>query len=179
MNKSWIGLLGSVALAAVITGCHRGSSAEHPGPTSTEHPQATPSAGASQRSELEGHELAQAVRAYIDAQASRDNGHFDVYDPLAGKMLRLTLVQVHEDRLAALGRDAYFACADFKSNRGTVYDVDVFMKQTPNGLEATDTAIHKVDGHPRYYWIEERGHWVKRSSVSWWDRLLGRARECE
>ncbi|GEM_PF-3560493 len=103
----------------------------------------------------------------------------DVYDPFAGKMLRSILMRVHENRVAALGRGAYFACADFKDSRGTVYDVDVFIKQTPNGLEATDTAIHKVDGWPRYYWVEERGQWVKRSDVSWWDRLLGRARECE
>ena len=179
MNKTWIGPLGSVILAATIAGCSRGNSAEHPGPTSTERPKATPSRGASSESESDGRALARAVREYIDAQANRDHGYFDLYDPVAGQKLRLTLVRVHEDRLAALGHGAYFACADFRSARGRLYDVDVVMRQTPAGLEPTDTAVHKVDGRPRYYWVEERGQWTKRSTVSWWDRLLGRARECQ
>lgn len=53
------------------------------------------------------------------------------------------------------------------------------MKWTPSGLQGTDVSVHKVNGQARYYWVEEDGRWTKRPVVSWSDRLLGRARECE
>jgi hypothetical protein len=120
-------------LLALATGCSRGESADHPGPAGTsqptEHPSAAPSPGASSDS-LSGKALAQAVRNYIDSRATEDDGYFNVYDPVAQKELHLKLVRVMNNHLARLGNGAYFACADFRSHHGRLYDIDVFMTST-------------------------------------------------
>jgi len=182
--RNWITLSGLLLLIAVVSGCsHHGDAADHPAPAatgqSTEHPSAAPSPGASSELGLSGKALAQAVRNYVDSQAAKDHGYFDVYDRVAGKELHLSLVRVMNNHLAGLGNEVYFACADFKSRTSRLYDIDVFMKQTPSGLESTDVSVHKANGQPRYYWVEENGRWTRRPTVSWWDRLFGRARECK
>jgi hypothetical protein len=175
----WTTLSGLVLLIPFLGGCsHGGDAADHPGPGGTDHPSAAPSPGASSDSGLSRQALAQAVRNYVDARAAKNHGYFEVYDPVARKQLHLSLVRVMNNHLSALGNGVYFACADFRSRTGRLYDIDVFMKQTPSGLQAQDVAVHKVNGQPRYYWIENHGRWTKRSTVSWWDRLLGREREC-
>lgn len=178
--RNWLTLPRLVLLIAVLGGCsHHGDAAEHPGPSPTEHPSATPSPGASSDSELSRKALAQAVLNYVDSQSARNHGYFDVYDPVARNELHLSLVRVMNNHLAGLGNGVYFACADFRSHTGRLYDIDVFMKQTPTGLQSTDVSVHKVNGQPRYYWVEEDGRWTKRPTVSWWDRLFGKARECK
>ncbi len=179
-GRNWITLSGLVLLIAAVGGCSRH---DHPQPAAagqpTEHPSAAPSPGASSDSALSGKALAQAVRNYIDSRAAKDHGYFGVYDPVARRELHLSLVQVMNNHLAGLGNGVYFACADFRSRTGRLYDIDVFMKQTPSGLHSTDVSVHKVNGESRYYWVEENGRWTKRSTVSWWDRLFGRSRECK
>lgn len=182
ITRNWITLSGLVLLIAVLGGCSRH---DHPGPASaaqpTEHPSATPSPGASSDSGLSREALAHAVRNYVDSQAAKEHGYFNVYDPVARKELHLSLVRVMNNHLAALGNGVYFACADFRSRTGRLYDIDVFMKQAPSGLRSIpgQTSVHKVNGHSRYYWVEDDGRWTKRPAVSWWDRLLGKARECK
>lgn len=182
ITRNWITLGGLVLLIAVLGGCSRH---DHPAPASsaqlTEHPSSAPSPGASSDSRLSGKALAQAVRNYIDSRAAKNDGYFNVYDPVARKDLHLTLMRVMNNHLAALGNGVYFACADFRSRTGRLYDIDVFMKQTPSGLRSIpdQTSVHKVNGHSRYYWVEDDGRWTKRPAVSWWDRLFARARECK
>jgi hypothetical protein len=183
-SKNWTSLFGLILLIAFGQGCtHHSDAADHPGPAATaqptEHPSGAPSRGASSDSGLSPNALAQAVRKYVDSQASKDHGYFDVHDPVAQKKLHLSLVRIMNNHLAGLGDGVYFACADFRSRDDRLYDIDVFMKQTPSGLQGTHVSVHKVNGKARYYWVEEGGRWTKRPRVSWWDRLFGRARECK
>jgi hypothetical protein len=105
--------------------------------------------------------LSKAINDYVQSDSKLKGGYFLVYDPVAEKPLRLTLDKVHEDKLATLGNDVYFACADFKAADGRVYDLDIFMKGGMGHLEATDVSIHKVAGEPRYNWTQDNGVWKK------------------
>jgi hypothetical protein len=106
-------------------------------------------------------QLAQAIQGYVAEDVRAKGGYFLVFDPITKQPLALTLDRVHEERLSGLGGGVYFACADFTSLDGKVYDVDVFMKEGKAGLEPTEVHVHKVDGKPRYTWREAGGIWVR------------------
>ncbi len=70
---------------------------------------------------------------------------------------------MHKDRLSRVGKEVYFACADFRTPAGKVYDLDIFMKgPAKDRLQVTEIAIHKEQGEPRYTWHEEGGIWKKK-----------------
>lgn len=106
-------------------------------------------------------QLAEAIEEYVASDAQLKGGFFMVYDTLQGKTLQLTLDKVHTDKLASLGNDVYFACADFNAEDGHLYDLDIFMKDAGSELEVSEISIHKMDGQPRYTWVEENGKWKK------------------
>jgi len=127
---------------------------EHPGEHPREHP-------TSKKAEITKESLADAITKYVADDAGLKGGFFMVYDTEQGKPLALTLEKVHKDRLASLGDGVYFACADFNATDGSVYDLDVFMKDTGKGLEASDVSVHKKNGEARYGWVEKDGIWMK------------------
>ncbi len=139
----------AVFAVCLLMGAGIAYSGEHP-----EHP-VTKKAPA-----ISKEKLAEAIQAYIEKEAARQGGYYQVFDKAAGKPLRLTLVRVHKARLASLGNDVYFACADLKTPAGKLYDLDFFMKGTDaENLKFTRVTIHKEAGKPRYTWYEEDGVW--------------------
>ncbi len=125
--------------------------AEHP----SEHPKAAkPTA-------LSKEDLAKEIKAYVKKDAALKGGYFLVYDKGAKKPLVLTLAKVHKERLSTVGKDTYFACADFKTPEGEIYDLDIFMKGPGKGgrLKVTRVMVHKEAGKERYNWYEEGGIW--------------------
>lgn len=146
---------GYIAISSLlIIGYSTGYAQEHP----SEHPMEHPS---SEKTSITNESLAEAISKYVTGDAKLKGGFFMVYDKEHGKALTLTLEKVHKDRLAALGNGVYFACADFNATDGNVYDLDIFMKDEPGGLEAADISIHKMNGKARYNWIEKDGTWTK------------------
>jgi hypothetical protein len=134
---------------------------EHP-QESKEHPKEHPKDEAAATT-LTLPQLADAVRAYVAKESKASKGKFMVMDDVAKKNLALKFVKVHEERLAHLGENVYFVCADFKGGDGKVYDVDIFMKGTnKDDLVSTERIVHKVSGKPRYNWYEESGIWKKK-----------------
>ncbi len=132
-------------------------SAEHP----VEHPKGETKATEGVSKE----ELAKSIVNYVKKDAKLKGGYFLVYDKKNKEALILELVLVHKDRLSKIAKDIYFACADFKTLKGKIYDLDVFMKGTEKGnLEVTEVSIHKEAGNPRYTWYEEGGIWKKKIS---------------
>ncbi|MDP6380246.1 MAG: hypothetical protein QF662_02775 [Phycisphaerae bacterium] len=93
---------------------------EHP----AEHPEGT------EKSSLTKEELAEAIAKYVKEQALAGGGAFEVMDSKAGETLKLALLKVHTERLSKVGKQRYFACADFKADNGKTYDLDVFMTGT-------------------------------------------------
>lgn len=139
-----------IALIAMtsLQGCKKG---EHP-----EHPES----GSVQPTK---DELADAVEKYVADQSAGTNGVFKVVDPKTGETLELVLDKVHRERLSKLAENEYFACADFTTKDGKVYDLDVFMVgPDKDSLEFSKFSVHKEDGMERYTWYEEGGIWKKK-----------------
>lgn len=137
---------------------------EHP-EEGQEHPEEGhehPEEGGEQ-AELTKEGLADAIEAHVADEAEATGGLYVLQDPETGETLQLELDKVHEERLAEVAEDTYFACVDFVGQDGTLYDVDFFMKgESAGDLEYEDFSIHKVDGEARYTWYEEGGVWKKR-----------------
>ncbi len=154
-TKSTIWLLAGLIL---IIWADHARTQEHPREHPSEHPTAKSKGPA-----LTMDAFAKAADAYIKRDSELKGGYFLVYDPDTKRPLALTLDKVHRDKLSQTGDQEYFACADFKAADGTMYDLDIFMTGTKEAdLKATDIAIHKVNGKPRYTWYEDGGIWKKK-----------------
>jgi len=105
--------------------------------------------------------MAQAITEYINEDTKLKGGYFLFYDSKAQKPLALTLTKVHDDRLAQVGENLYFACTDFKEAGGTMYDLDFFMKSHGKKLQVTEVMLHKEADKPRYTWHEKDGMWMR------------------
>jgi hypothetical protein len=128
-----------------------GIAQEHP-----EHPKG------SSHVEITAGDLGRAIKGYVAKDAALKGGYFMVYDVEGRKSLQLTLAKVHDDRLSKIKDGIYFACADFKTPQGKVYDLDIFMEGTdPGQLVTTSVTVHKESGKERYSWVEESGIWKK------------------
>jgi len=126
-----------------------------------EHPKEHPVDMAGQ-SGVTKENLAMIINAYVAKDAALKGGYFLFYDDKTKKPLVLSLDRVHEDRLSKVAADTYFACADFKTPTGKMYDLDIFMKgKDKNSLEVTEITVHKENGKERYKWLESDGVWSR------------------
>ena len=138
-------------------------SQEHPTKSKkTEHPTTTITPQIVQGEKITHQNLALAIESFVEADINL-RGAFLVIDPITNEVLKLNLEKVHKERLSHIGDDVYFACADFNSDNGKVYDLDIFLqgKNTDN-LTVTEISVHKEDGEARYGWVEEDGIWIKK-----------------
>lgn len=124
---------------------------EHP---KKEHPAAKPASTA---------DIEKAIRAHIDATAEKNNGKFPVKDDVLKKTWALTLDRVHTDKLTQLDAKTYFACVDFVADDGTKVDVDFFLKGKDDKLKVSDTSVHKINGEPRYNYVQKGDFWVREA----------------
>lgn len=108
-------------------------------------------------------QLADAIEAYVEKKAVAHGGYFVVKDDKTGKELKLSLEKVHRKRLSKVGKDTYFACADFGIPEGKIYDLDVFMKGLDKDhLTFSEFMVHKEAGKERYTWYEQGGIWKRK-----------------
>ena len=113
-----------------------------------------------QKTAITKDELADTIEAYVKKESELHGGYFVVFDEKAGKELKLTLDKVHRKRLSKVGRNRYFACADFKTPEGKMYDLDVFMTgPDKDHLTFSKFMVHKEAGKERYTWYEQGGVW--------------------
>lgn len=132
---------------------------EHP----SEHPtKAKKVASETKVSTVTVDQMAAAITAYISTDSELKGGFFLCYDASAKKPLQLTLDKVHKERLSQVGENLFFACSDFKSASGKMYDLDFFMESKDGQLAVTEIMIHKEDGKPRYSWLEKDGVWTRK-----------------
>ena len=103
-------------------------------------------------------EFVVAVEDSIAKKAAAGGGAFKVADDKLGKEWALKLVGVHKKRVAYLGDQHFFACADFKPvEKGAKdkVDLDFYATKNADGSWAIDKVlIHKVNGEPRYTYNE-------------------------
>jgi hypothetical protein len=108
-------------------------------------------------------QLADAVEKYVADSAAQSEGVFVVVDPKTGDTLELVLDKVHRARLSKVADNKYFACADFTTKDGKIYDLDVFMEgDDKDSLVFSEFSVHKEAGVERYTWYEEDGVWKKK-----------------
>ena len=135
---------------------------EHPAEHPEEHPSEHPEGGG-KTATLTKDQLADAVEDHVEAESAKTGGFFVVTDDQTGEQLKLKLDKVHRKRLSKVGADKYFACADFESDTGRMYDLDVFMTGTSkDNLVFSEFTVHKVNGKERYTWHEKDGMWFKK-----------------
>jgi len=149
----------SLALILILSLTRMAPAAEIP----SEHPVEHPEEEGLGRGRISLEELTEAIRSYVERDTRLKGGYFLIYDQRANKPLLLSLVRIHQERLSRVGKDLYFACVDFKTPEGKLYDLDIFMKGTEKGnLRVTEITIHKEAGRARYTWYREDGLWKKR-----------------
>ena len=151
-----------------------GGGSEHPDEGGgSEHPDDGGSGGGSEHPDESSksqsmtiEQFADAAKAHIQKKAKKHGGHFMVKDQKTGEKLKLHLEKVHRKRLSHLGDNRYFVCANFTSQDGTLYDVDIFMEGTKksNLEEAGKPKVHKVEGEPRFTYHKEDGVWERKST---------------
>ena len=95
-------------------------------------------------------QVEKGIRSNIEMRIKEGGGYFNFQNDTVN--LSLKLVRVHTEYLSVLGTDKFFACVDLATENGDVYDVDFFMKGTPENMQVTKTNIHKLNGKPFYTW---------------------------
>jgi hypothetical protein len=134
--------------------------AGHEHPAEGEHPKSEKAKAVSTA------DLDKAIKARIEEKTKSDGGVFKVEDKVLNKTWDLTLVKVHTDKLTPLSADTYFACTDFKAKDGTLVDVDFYLKNQDGKLVITDTTVHKINGKPRFNYVEKNGVWLREEVKS-------------
>lgn len=138
-----------LGLAVALFGPMNLVAGEHPG---EEHP----SGHAVTTADLE-----KAIRQQITDQSKAEGGRFRVHDPVLDKNWALELARIHTDKLTQLDKDTYFACTDFKAEDGELVDVDFYVKNENGKLVLSNTAIHKINGKPRFDYEKKGGFWER------------------
>ncbi|MFQ5816524.1 MAG: hypothetical protein ACE5H2_01035 [Terriglobia bacterium] len=89
----------------------------------------------------------QAIADYIQRDAKLKRGFF-LYDPGLQRVVQLKFDHVHAG-VTRTAKGQFFACVDMRSESKSLYDLDVYLEQTAQGLQPAKLVIHKVDGKKR------------------------------
>lgn len=100
-------------------------------------------AGPIEAGEVEDRE---AIRAHVEEHAK--DGKYRVYDPRAGKSLKLELESVHETAHPVASGEIFY-CADFRDAEGNLYDLDFYVDRDPEGPRVVESLVHKANGKDR------------------------------
>ena len=138
LTKNWLMVVLGMFF---LTGATYGFAAEHPSEHPSEHP--TKSTAKTAAVKLDKESLAVAITNYVKEDSALKGGYFLVYDDVNNEPLVLSLAKVHKDKLSNIGDNIYFACADFKTPKGKMYDLDIFM----DGTDANKMKINQITGH--------------------------------
>ncbi len=85
------------------------------------------------------------VRAAIAAVIAGQHDSITVTDPATGVPVPLAYDHLH-DKVDTTRAGRYFACVDFRSAAGPVYDVDYYVGRTAGTLTVQDVVVHQVGG---------------------------------
>jgi transglutaminase-like putative cysteine protease len=99
-------------------------------------------------------DVEKGIRANIEKRVKEGDGYFNFQSDTLN--LSLKLVRVHTEYLSILGSNSFFACVDLATENGDVYDVDFFLKGSPENMEVTRTELHKLNGKPYYTWKQAK-----------------------
>ncbi len=92
-----------------------------------------------------GDRAAADVRAAIAAAIHGQHDSITLTDPTTGAPVRLAFDHVH-DKVEATPGGRHFACVDFRSAAGPVYDVDYYVGRRSGKLTVEDIVLHELGG---------------------------------
>ena len=92
-----------------------------------------------------------SMQAFFDSNSV--GGVYSIYDPVDGKMRRLTFEELHKG-IVKKG-DYYVSCADFIDGHNKKVDLDFLVIPTGDHLQVTQAVIHSADGKKRKYHLEK------------------------
>ena len=95
--------------------------------------------------------IQKSMNEYIEHQTV--SGSMYVYDAVDGKLLKLTLDELHEG-IVKKG-DFYVSCADFVDQNSRKIDIDFMVREKEGKLITTQALVHSVDGKKRKYHLEK------------------------
>lgn len=95
----------------------------------------------------EAESVRQAITDYIQRDIKLKGGFF-LYDSGLERVVGMKFDHVHEG-VTRTAKGQFFACVDMRRVNGALYDLDVYMEQSEQGLKPAKLVIHKVDGEKR------------------------------
>ena len=95
----------------------------------------------------EAESVRQTITGYILSDIKLKGGFF-LYDPTLMRVVGMKFDRVHEG-VTRTDHGQFFACVDMRDVRGSLYDLDVYLRKTDQGLKTSKLVIHKVDGEER------------------------------
>jgi len=141
---------GLIALSGSVTGCKK----------------ETPSDGNGGKSALTKDDIADAVEMYVNEAAGNNGGYFVIFDQQTQKEVRLMPDRVNRSTGGKVSANMYFACAEFVTAEGDIYDVDIFVTGRRKGdLAFAEMLIHSVNGKERYTWYQEGNIWKRKPAT--------------
>ncbi|MCH8904673.1 MAG: hypothetical protein IIA45_12255 [Bacteroidetes bacterium] len=122
------------------------------------------SAGGSVNDAISFDDLKDAVMEHIEIESGRNEGYYRSTDPITIKKLDLTFQKFNDRRLLKTSEDMYFACVDFISTDGIIYDIDILMQLDDDlNLIPSSTYVHRRNGGLRYTWEYNGKYWQHKA----------------
>ncbi len=91
------------------------------------------------------------IRSYINSMAKKNGGVFLLKDEATGRLHKLKLKRLSNERIVRLGPDEAFACVDMETATGGTLDLDVYLARKDLGeWSVSKLLIHAVDGVARF-----------------------------
>ena len=92
-----------------------------------------------------------AMTRYITNQSIE--GQVYLYDAVAGRLLKMTLLELQEGIMQKNG--FYVSCADFSDQDGRLIDIDFLVRASKDQLVTTQAIVPSIDGKKRKYHLEK------------------------
>ena len=89
----------------------------------------------------------QTITGYILSDIKLKGGFF-LYDPILMRVVGMRFYRVHKN-ITRTNQGQFTACVDMQDVRGSLYDLDLHMRETDEGLKLAKLVIHKVNGKKR------------------------------
>ena len=89
----------------------------------------------------------QSITGYILTDIKLKGGFF-LYDPNLMRVVGMRFDRVHKN-ITRTDQGQFIACVDMQDVRGSLYDLDLHMRETDEGLKLAKLVIHKVNGKER------------------------------
>ncbi len=107
----------------------------------------TPSKGEEEPMRPTMESVRQSITGYILGDIKLKGGFF-LYDSNLMRVVGMRFERVHKS-ITRTNQGQFIACVDMRDVRGSLYDLDLHMRETDEGLKLAKLVIHKVNGKER------------------------------